>query len=167
MSRVLSRELSGKVDDYLDNQERQQAFAELGRSLYQVFGIERSGRKRLISAQLRNLQQVVMSAERFSDIEIFIKSQMGKGNVTADKWMQVGQTALDQLGALREQGLPAVAAAPSDEGTARKICLALARGWVGAVAGEYLYAKACEELPVGQQTTGPAQRETTRNRTAR
>jgi hypothetical protein len=101
-----------------------------------------------ISAQVRNLQQVTLSATRFADIEDFIKNQVGKefskGSRTRP-WGTVGPELLDQLEELRGvQALqPGAAedekAAPEDQ---LKFRLMLARGWVRSLVSEYLYLAA-------------------------
>jgi hypothetical protein len=149
MTMLLSPQLSAKVDDYLDDDGRQQCYAKLGQALYDAFSVDVSGKKRFISSQVRNLQQAVMSAVRFSDIEIFIKNQMGK-ETTAKRWKLVGQMALDQLKVLREQGAGAVNGGTEDATERRAFTLALASGWIGAVVGEYLYKKAQEEIGASQ-----------------
>jgi hypothetical protein len=127
-----------QIDVYLDRHH--DLFEKLGRQFHDAFGSERRGQ---VSSQVRNLQQVAVSAPRFSDIEDFVKNQMGKqSGGTSEKWRQVGKATLDQLAELEKQAAQ-IATTPEDQLEAR---LRLARGWVRAVVSEYLYARAEAEL---------------------
>jgi hypothetical protein len=138
VSSPLSTDLIRKADAYLDG-EAHDTFAALGSTFYQVFGADPEGR---INTQIRNLQQVVVSATRFGDIEDFVKNQMGKNTRAARDWRRMGDRALDLLKALRQQA----EALSGDEGQRLQLRLHLARGWVRAVVGAYLFDKAHEEM---------------------
>ena len=133
---VLNTELICKVDCYLD--ENHENFSSLGRRFFDEFGSD----KGKISTQVRNLQQVAGSAARFSDIEDFVKNQMGKGD---KKWMALGNDVLKQLTRLRRisQGLA------EDEYDRMALRLRLARGWARAVVSEYLYRLALRRMEDG------------------
>jgi hypothetical protein len=126
-----------QIEEYLDRHH--ELFEKLGRQFFQAFERERSGQ---VSSQVRNLQQVAVSAPRFTDIEDFVKNQMGKKTQASEKWRQVGQVSLAQLEQLEKQAAEIVPA-PEKQLEAR---LRLARGWVRAVVSEYLYEKAKAEM---------------------
>jgi hypothetical protein len=91
---------------------------------------------------VRNLQQIALSATRLADVEDFIKNQMGKTTRSSGDWRRVGGQALGQLKQLREQAQTI----GSDEPQRLRVRLHLVRGWVRAVVGAYLYAKAQVEM---------------------
>ena len=132
---VLSTELINKVDCYLD--ENHDEFSTLGKRFVQF----RSDKGK-ISSQVRNLQQIACSAPRFADIEDFVKNQMGKGD---KKWRAVGPDVLKMLGRLRK----ASEELTDDQYDRMALRLRLARGWVQAVVGEYLYRLALKEMEKG------------------
>lgn len=145
MSAVLTLELLRKADSFLDDETQYQQAADLGKQLSGAFnrGEDKEGR---VSSQVRNLQQVAMSATRFADVEDFVKNQMGKEKFSKEKgpgpWRQTGDTILKQLATLREQANQLA----TDEGQRLLLRLHLVRGWARAVVGAYLYAKARKEL---------------------
>ena len=131
---VLSTELIRKVDRYTD--ECHGTFTSLGRKFFRQFGADNK-------TQIRNLQQIACSATRFADIEDFVKNQMGKGN---KNWKALGSDVLLQLEQLRNHS-QALAHDSADQLAVR---LRLARGWVRAVVGEYLYQLALKEMGAGE-----------------
>lgn len=133
---VLNADLIGKVDCYVD--ENHEKFSSLGAKFFEIFGSE----KGKISSQVRNLQQIACSAIRFADIEDFVKNQMGKGD---KKWMALGNDVLKQLARLRKLSQDLTA----DEYDRMALRLRLARGWVQAVVGEYLYRLALQRMEAG------------------
>ena len=133
---VLNTALIGKVDCYLD--ENHEKFSSLGRRFFDEFGSD----KGKISTQVRNLQQIACSATRFADIEDFVKNQMGKGD---KKWMALGNDVLKQLARLRKLSQDLT----EDEYDRMALRLRLARGWVQAVVGEYLYRLALQRMEAG------------------
>ena len=137
MSYRLTPQQSADTDQYLDTQRRE--FLALGDRLFESFN-RRGGQ---INTQVRNLQQIVCSAARFSDIENFIKSQMGREHGKSQGWRQVGRTCLDQLEQLRCQADQSAQGSPE---VALTIRLRLARGWVRSVVSQYLFRKASEEM---------------------
>lgn len=146
MNAILSAELVQQADSFLDMDEQHKAFEQLGQKLFHAFGTDKEGR---ISTQVRNLQQMAVSATRFADIEDFVKNQMGKEKKdNANRpgpWHRIGDDILDQLTKLREQANRMT----TDEGQRLLLRLHLARGWVRAVVGAYLYAKAQKEMEPG------------------
>ncbi len=130
---VLSTELIQAADRYVD--ERHDQFADLGGRFFEQFGSDRGK----VSTQVRNLQQIACSAARFADIEDFVKNQMGRGDAN---WKAVGSDVLEQLSRLR--GDSEEIAVDADDRMA--VRLRLARGWVRAVVGEYLYRLARQQM---------------------
>ena len=130
---VLSTELIQAADRYVD--ERHDQFADLGGRFFEQFGSDRGK----VSTQVRNLQQIACSAARFADIEDFVKNQMGRGDAN---WKAVGSDMLEQLSRLR--GDSEEIAVDADDRMA--VRLRLARGWVRAVVGEYLYRLARQQM---------------------
>lgn len=138
MSAILDLKLIDEADKYLDADERLTDFRKTGVTLFEVFGTDKEGR---VSTQVRNLQQIAVSVRRLSDVEAFVKNQMGKKS-GSDSWRQVGDSILTQLDQLRAEANRIV----NDEGQRLLLRAYLARGWVKAVVGAYLYAKAREEM---------------------
>lgn len=85
-------------------------------------------------SQLRNFQNVVYSATRFSTIKNFVKNQMGKDRPNGP-WRQAGADILGALGRL-EQVAEAIAGDGDGYGEA---LLRLARGWMQQVSAHCLY----------------------------
>ncbi len=139
MSAVLTPELLQAADGFLDTDEQHGAAVKLGRCLFETFGADKEGR---VSTQVRNLQQMAVSATRFADVEDFVKNQMGKKTGPSREWREVGDEILKQLEKLRAEANQLTA----DEGQRLLLRLHLARGWVRAVVGAYLYAKAQKEM---------------------
>ncbi len=95
-------------------------------------------------AQLRNFQQVVMTARRLADIEDFVKNQMGRDIKLAEKWRQVGKKVLEQLDKLRKKADDIA----TEEADRLQVRLLLAHGWVRTVVSSCLYEKACKQTRV-------------------
>ena len=125
-----------KADSYIDANHG--AFSELGGRFFDVFGSDNNR----ISTQVRNLQRIVCSATRFADIEDFVKNQMGKEKTGASRWQKLGDEVLDGLRQLRHQSQEL------DDDVANQMALRLhlARGWMRAVVGEYLYRVARAQM---------------------
>ena len=132
---VLSGKLIRQADCYIDDDENHDRFSALGGRFFDNFGAD----KGKISTQVRNLQQIACSTTRFADIEDFVKNQMGKGH---ESWKALGGEVLDQLSGLRRHS-QGIDAEPADRMAFR---LRLARGWVRAVVGGYLYKVALEQM---------------------
>jgi len=139
MNAQLTPELIQKADSFLDTDRQHQAAIRLGERMYDTFRSDKGGR---VSSQIRNLQQIAVSATRFADIEDFVKNQMGRNAGAYKEWRQVGDEVLKQLEALRR----AANDMTQDEGQRLLLRLHLARGWVRAVVGAYLYVKAQREM---------------------
>jgi hypothetical protein len=121
-----------RADLYLD--EHHGDFVGLGDRLFEAFAPVGDR----ISSQVRSLQQVATSATRFSDVEDFVKNQMGRGRATSRAWQVVGDEVLAQLNVLRgvPAGRPGEVVTPEEQLQFR---LRLARGWVRSVVSHYLY----------------------------
>lgn len=128
---VLNTELIRKVDRYTD--EHHGTFTALGKGFAKQFGSERG------KTQVRNLQQIACSATRFADLEDFVKNQIGKGT---REWKALGRDVLRQLAQLRKDSR----ALADDSADQLAVRLRLARGWVRAVVGEYLYQLALKQM---------------------
>ena len=139
MTAVLTPELLTGADGFLDDDNQYQATAALGREFYDEFGAEKDGH---ISSQLRNLQQIAVSAPRFADIEDFVKHQMGRKTGAYKEWRRVGVKIIEKLKLLRDEGNKI----STDEQERLLLRLYLARGWVRALVGAYMYAKALKEM---------------------
>jgi hypothetical protein len=139
MNAQLTPELIQQADSFLDKDQQHQAAIRLGERMYDVFTEQNKERG---MAQIRNLQQIAVSATRFADIEDFVKNQMGRNAGAYLQWRQVGDEVLKQLEALRQ----AANEMTKDEGQRLLLRLHLARGWVRAVIGAFLYRKAQKEM---------------------
>ena len=132
---ILNRELARQADRYIDDSHED--FAELGQRFFEAFGYDHKANR--LSTQVRNLQQITLSARRFVDIEDFVKNQMGK---RTNKWPAVGEEVLSQLKALRRESRDM----SEDRAQEFLLRLHLARGWVNVVVGEYLYQVAQSQM---------------------
>jgi hypothetical protein len=133
--------LREQADRYID--EHHHNFQKLAPDLSRVFPLREGN----ISAQVRNLQQITVSATRFADIEDFIKNQMGKeaSKPGEKRWGAVGESLLRQLAELRKEKALEPGGAGEQEASPEnqlRFRLMLARGWVRAVVSEYLYQAA-------------------------
>ena len=135
---VLNDKLVQEVNLYIE--EKHQTFSELGKRFFDIFSYDKD--KNRVSAQIRNLEQITCSATRFTDIEDFVKNQMGKEKIDERKWKKLGGEVLQQLRHLREKS----EALDTDPYNQMALRLHLARGWVRAVVSEYLYQVACAQI---------------------
>ena len=136
---VPSNELIQKANRYID--EHRETFSRLGQRFFDEFGYDKGTNR--IKTQIRNLQQITCSATRFADIEDFVKNQMGKEKMGKQApWKALGQEVLKQLAQLRAQS-EEFDTNPVNQMDLR---LRLARGWVRAVVGEYLYRVALDQM---------------------
>ena len=139
---VLNDKLVQEVNLYIE--EKHQTFSELGKRFFDIFSYDKD--KNRVSAQIRNLEQITCSATRFTDIEDFVKNQMGKEK--ADEWKALGEEVLQQLRHLREKS----EALDTDPYNQMALRLHLARGWVRAVVSEYLYQVARHQMERQEET---------------
>lgn len=138
---TLSPELAADADAYIDQQHADHQ--QLGDLLFATFKYDhKSGR---VKTQIRNLQQIALSARQFADIEDFVKTQMGKETSNSKQWRQVGDDVLKQLAKLRAWA-ERVEAPPEVQLALR---LRLARSWVRGVVAAYLYRVALDQMEGG------------------
>lgn len=138
---ILNNELIQKTDSYIE--EEHATFSNLGESFFNKFGYDK--RNNRVSTQVRNLQQITSSATRFTDIEDFVKNQMGKEDPNDRKWRVLGENILRQLQQLRAKSEKLDA----DSINQMALRLRLARGWVRAVVSAYLYQVALDQMDNG------------------
>ena len=144
---VLNDKLIREVNRYIE--ENHQTFSELGKRFFDKFGYDK--KKNNIRAQIRNLENITCSATRFTDIEDFVKNQMGKERTderNPPKWKALGGEVLQQLKQLRDKSQELDA----DLYIQMALRLHLARGWVNAVVGEYLYQVARHQMESREET---------------
>ena len=133
---VLNDALVQAVNLYIENNHHR--FSELGKRFFEKFGYDKDNNR--IRAQIRNLENITCSATRFTDIEDFVKNQMGKERT--DEWKTLGGGVLQQLKELRDKSQEL----DGDPYIQMALRLHLARGWVRAVVGEYLYQVARDQM---------------------
>ena len=140
---TLTRDLIHQADQYIDDDANHRKFSELGERFFDQFGSD----KGKISTQVRNLQRITCSATRFADIEDFVKNQMGKGHKA---WKALGADVLKQLSELRSRSHSEELDAGPSPADKMAFRLRLARGWVRAVVGGYLYKVALDQMEPSQ-----------------
>jgi hypothetical protein len=133
---VLNDKLIQEVNLYIE--DNHQTFSKLGKRFFDIFGYDNNR----IRAQIRNLENITCSATRFTDIEDFVKNQMGKEKIDERKWKKLGGEVLQQLKQLREKSQEL----DDNPYNQMDLRLRLARGWVRAVVSEYLYQVACDQI---------------------
>jgi len=89
----------------------------------------------LRKTQVNNLQNLIFSTSRFSEIYNFIKNQAGK-DINKKNWFHFAQEMLDQLEALEKKAQEIL---ETDQEALMEIKLKLAQGWIKQVASHYLY----------------------------
>ena len=89
----------------------------------------------LKSSQIRNLENLVMSTKRFSEIINFIKNQTGKDK--KGKWLLIADTLLHQLEELEDK---AKEIGKDNPGIIFEVKKRLARGWVKQIVAHYFFA---------------------------
>ena len=139
---VLNDKLIQEVNLYIE--DNHQTFSKLGKRFFDIFGYDNNR----IRAQIRNLENITCSATRFTDIEDFVKNQMGKEKIDERKWKKLGGEVLQQLKQLREKSQEL------DDNRYKQMALRLrlARGWVRAIVSEYLYQVARDQMERQEET---------------
>ncbi len=94
-------------------------------------------------AQIRGLENLIVSTRRFSEIINFIKNQAGKQNRTAETWRQVAGPFLAQLDQLEAKARELGGGEPELVLDAK---LRLARGWIKQVVAHYLFEQVRHDL---------------------
>lgn len=146
---VLNPDLLRQANSFLDSEDLVENATELGERMFAVFGAEKNDR---ISTQVRNLEQLALSARRLADVEDFVKNQMGRTGDIGAKWRRLGQRLLAQLQTLRENAQTLIQEPEKQNAqTKHELRLYLLRGWVQTVVGAYLYRKALSEMERGQR----------------
>ena len=135
---VLNDKLIQEANRYIE--DKHQTFSELGGRFFDIFGYDKDNNR--IRAQIRNLENITCSAMRFTDIEDFVKNQMGKETKDKGEWRALGGEVLQQLKQLREKSQEL----DDDPYKQMALRLRLARGWVRAVVSEYLYQVALDQM---------------------
>jgi hypothetical protein len=87
------------------------------------------------NTQIRNLENLVMSTKRFSEIINFIKNQTGKDKT--GKWPLIADTLLHQLEELEDKSREIGKDKP---GITFEVKKHLARGWVKQIVAHYFFA---------------------------
>jgi len=137
MTRVSNPQVLQAVDQYLDeNIDQHEKIGEL------------FAHKMFSTSQVRNLQQIVITANRYTAIINFVKNQIGKSSkrkswasLVGDK--MIGEVVLDSLEMLMKQ---AQKIAEEFGESPYTVALQLARGWVEQVVSHYLYCKTRREV---------------------
>ncbi|OQX24706.1 MAG: hypothetical protein BWK80_19400 [Desulfobacteraceae bacterium IS3] len=88
--------------------------------------------------QVRGLETLVASTNRFSEIMNYIKNQAGKEKKDDKKWSRVAPLLLGQLEELEKK---AKQLGGEDISAILGIKMRLARGWIRQVVTHYLYEK--------------------------
>ena len=135
---VLNDKLIQEANRYIE--DKHQTFSELGGRFFDIFGYDKDNNR--IRAQIRNLENITCSAMRFTDIEDFVKNQMGKETKDKGEWRALGGEVLQQLKQLREKSQEL----DGDPYKQMALRLRLARGWVRAVVSEYFYQVALDQM---------------------
>lgn len=145
MPSVLSMDLIDWSNHYLDDTHRQQSYENLGVSMFEIFRTTNDK----VSTQVRNLQSIANSAERFSDVELFIKNQMGRNTDIAGQWSALSPHPLEQLRQIGDHTNPSGDHCAVPQHLRAELAthclpvrLHIVRGWVRAVIGGYMFAKA-------------------------
>ncbi|HPQ40870.1 MAG TPA: hypothetical protein PLV45_10900 [bacterium] len=126
-ARKLDRETLSKIDVYLEQMYESGKTEETGRE------ISSTGAK---NTQIRGLETLVVSTNRFSEIINYIKNQAGKDR--KGQWTKFGPRLLEQLDEIEN-----VSRKMSDGDPAKRldIKLRIARGWIRQVVASYLYSE--------------------------
>lgn len=90
---------------------------------------------KLKKTQVRGLENLLVSATRFSEIINYIKNQAGKGR---EEWQSVAPELLKQLSEIESKAQEMF---PDDPEQRLLVKLKLARGWGRQIVAHYLYGK--------------------------
>ncbi len=130
---ALTPQVLAEIDKRLESSLN--AYQKAGDQLFAVFEPD-EGR---VSSQVRNLQQTTCAAVRLSQVENFIKNQMGRSREVAEKWVRVGPLLLEQVDMLRKQAENIAKKFGLSEDEELEVRLRLARGWVSTLVSQYMY----------------------------
>jgi hypothetical protein len=123
---VLSPKTLKAIDLHLEALYESKTTIDIGQKMTDV---------ELKSSQIRNLENLVMSTKRFSEIINFIKNQTGKDK--KGKWLMVADTLLHQLEDLEDK---ANEIGKDNPGITFEVKKRLARGWVKQIVAHYCFA---------------------------
>lgn len=123
---VLSPETLKAIDLHLEALYESKTTIDIGQKMADV---------ELKSSQIRNLENLVMSTRRFSEIINFIKNQTGKDK--KGKWLLIADTLLNQLEELEDK---AREIGKDNPGITFEVKKHLARGWVKQIVAHYFFA---------------------------
>lgn len=123
---VLSPETLKAIDLHLEALYESKTTIDIGQKMADV---------EFKSSQIRNLENLVMSTKRFSEIINFIKNQTGKDK--KGKWTLIADTLLHQLEDLEDKAKEIGKDNPSIIFEVKK---RLARGWVKQIVAHYFFA---------------------------
>lgn len=122
---MLSFEIIKQIDAKVDDDD----FLTLARQAAQVAQSAHS----LRDTQMRNLQNIVNSTTRFSEIRNFVMTQTARHK---KEWGELGPVIMDTLQILDRYATEIAGSEPDNKGAVR---LQLCRHWVKMVVAEYLY----------------------------
>ena len=127
---LLSPETLKAIDLHLEALYESKATIDIGQKMADI----KSDTKQF-NTQIRNLENLVMSTRRFSEIINFIKNQTGKDK--KGKWPLIADTLLHQLEKLEDKAKEIGEENPCIIFEVKKH---LARGWVKQIAAHYFFA---------------------------
>lgn len=126
---VLEPDILKEIDEYLEEIYPQSM--NIGSNLeYHNFS----------NSQIRNLQTMVLSATRFSEIINFIKNQAGKDK--KGQWSLAAPVLLEQLKLIE---VKAREIGNLEPGKVLEVKIRMARGWVKQVVAHFLYASSIKQ----------------------
>lgn len=123
---ILNPETLKAIDLHLEALYESKTTIDIGQKMADV---------ELKSSQIRNLENLVMSTKRFSEIINFIKNQTGKDK--KGKWPLIADVLLHQLEALEDK---AREIGKDNPGITFEVKRQLARGWVKQIVAHYFFA---------------------------
>ena len=122
---VLSPEILKAIDLHLEALYESKRTIDIGQKMADV---------ELRSSQIRNLENLVMSTRRFSEIINFIKNQTGKDK--KGKWPMIAGCLLHQLEELENK---AREIGEDNPGIIFEVKKQLARGWIKQIVAHYFF----------------------------
>lgn len=123
---VLSPETLKAIDLHLEALYESKTTIDIGQKMADV---------ELKSSQIRNLENLVMSTKRFSEIINFIKNQTGKDK--KGKWLLIADTLLHQLEDMEDKSREI---GKDNPGITFEVKRQLARGWIKQIVAHYFFA---------------------------
>ena len=127
---LLSLEILKEIDLHLEALYESKATIDIGQKMADI----KSDTKQF-NTQIRNLENLVMSTKRFSEIINFIKNQTGKDK--KGQWPLIADILLNQLEELEDK---AREIGKDNPGITFEVKKHLARGWVKQIVAHYFFA---------------------------